>query len=536
MEMFVKLFGRTRELRGGKWGLAFLLLFSLAIKVTVLFSGDIINRDGVRYIDAARQFAQGNFLEGLRIDWMPFYSLLIAGFHFLIRDWVLAGQLISLFSLVFGLIPLYLLTRDLFDEKVAFWAGLAFALAPMLNNHSVDLLRDPVFLFFVAWSVYFCLRALRTEALLYFTLASLSATFALFCRLEGILLWGVFLPVLAVLAIKNREDRPLLLKGMSVLVSLPLVLGLLLGGGLYLVARPDLAPSVGSEEITGQLKEVISGNSFAYYHRKVSKGVFENYHSRYEKLKDLERTMPGWSHHGNLLETTRHYLPVVYLLSAIEALARNLFPPFVLALLAGFRKLPNLRRGHWSLLLLTIVYFLLAYYIIFTRDWISKRYILVPALLFYPWVGRGLERIWVGIAECRWPRIAMVLFLIVFCAAPAYKSLEDFTGPGKGNAIRMAGQWLSLQPEFQNAFIACSDPRVRLYSSEKMEFLKKMESYSVSRDFKKMESVAFQGRADLLVIEISKKQRRKITEFSHFSLIKEFEGHSNDVLIYSRKG
>jgi hypothetical protein len=536
MEMFVKLFGRVRELGSGKWGLAFLLLVSLAIKVALLSSGDIINRDGVRYIDAARQFAQGNFLEGLSIDWMPFYSLLIAGFHFLIRDWALAGQLLSLFSMVFALVPLYLLTTELFDEKVAFWTGLAFALNPMLNGHAVGLLRDPVFIFFVGWAVYFCLRSLRTGKILFFTLASLSATFAVFCRLEGILLWGVFLSVLAALIIKNRAERRLLFKGMAVFVGLPLVLGLLLGGSMLLVAGSDLTSFGQSGELTEQLKKVVTTNSLAYYKGKVSKGILDNYHSRYEKLKDLEKTLPGWGSNGNLLATTRHYLPLVYLFSAVEALARNLFPIFVIPLLAGFKKRPVLLWGHWFLVLLTSAYFLLAYYFLFTHDWVSKRYVLVPALLLLPWVGLGVDRFRRVIAECRWPRIAMVVFLLVFCGAPAYKSLEDFSGPGKGNAIRKAGQWLSLQPDLQNAVIACSDPRVRFYSSEKMKFLKEMEKYSVSRNIRKMESVAFHGKADLLVIEISKKERRKIPEFSRFSIFKEFEGHPNDVLIYSRKG
>ncbi|MCD4687923.1 MAG: hypothetical protein K8R55_01160 [Desulfuromonadaceae bacterium] len=134
----MKIFDGVREWRSAEWGLVFLLLVSLILKIAVLLSDEVINIDGARYIAAAQQFAQGNFSEGLSIDWMPFYALLIAGFHFLIPDWVLAGQLISLFSLVFALIPLYLLSRDLFDEKVAFWAGLAFVLSPMLNARAVD--------------------------------------------------------------------------------------------------------------------------------------------------------------------------------------------------------------------------------------------------------------------------------------------------------------------------------------------------------------------------------------------------------------
>jgi 4-amino-4-deoxy-L-arabinose transferase-like glycosyltransferase len=535
MAMSETLYSRVREWRSGKWDIVFLLLVSFTIKAVLLFSGDIINLDGVRYIDAARQFAEGNFPEALRIDWMPFYSLLIAGFHFLIRDWVLAGRLISLFSMALALIPLYLLTRDLFNEKAAFWAGLAFALAPAFNEQSIELIRDPLFFFFAGWAVYFGWRALRTGGMmLFFSLASLSTILALFCRLEAILLPVVFLSVLAVLAIKNRAERGWLLKGAAVLAGLPLALGLLLAGGVLLVAGSGPADSTRTAKLTGKLKQAVTVNSLAYYKRKVDKGVFENYRSRYRKLKELERTLPGWGSHNNLLATTRHYLPLIYLLSALETMARNLYPLFVLPLLAGFRKHPVLQRGHWFVLLLSGAYFLMAYYFLFTHDWISSRYILMPAFLVFPWVGRGLERIHLRISECRWPRLAMVLFLLAFCIAPACKSAEGLRGPGRGDAIRVAGQWLAGQPDLEKAVIACSDPRLRFYSSEKMTFLRAMEKSSVARNVRKMESVAFSGKADLLVVEVSRKNRRLMPEFEHFSFLKEFVGEKNDVLIYRR--
>ena len=179
-------------------------------------------------------------------------------------------------------------------------------------------------------------------------------------------------------------------------------------------------------------------------------------------------------------------------------------------------------------------YFLMAYYFLFTHDFISKRYVLVPALLLFPWVGLGLERVRARITGCRWPRFALVLFLLVFIGVPAYKSLGNFTGPGKGHVIREAGQWLAMQPDLQNAIIACSDPRIRFYSPPELKFLKPMEKFNVARDFRKMENLAFGKKADLLIIEISKSKRSQMPEFKHFTLLKVFSGIKNDVLIYGR--
>ena len=122
-------------LRLSKWsdsknGLVLILCISLLIKISIAFINPVINPDGIIYISAAKQFAAGNFMDGLAIYSMPFYPFLILLTHFFIPEWVVAAKLISVVSLCFVLIPLYLITKDLFNDKAAFWACLAFAVAP----------------------------------------------------------------------------------------------------------------------------------------------------------------------------------------------------------------------------------------------------------------------------------------------------------------------------------------------------------------------------------------------------------------------
>jgi 4-amino-4-deoxy-L-arabinose transferase-like glycosyltransferase len=503
--------------------LVFLLLVSLGIKVAILLSGEIINRDGVRYISAAQQFAEGNFLEGLRIEKMPFYPMLIGFFRLLVGDWELSARLISLVATVSATIPLYLLTRDLFGKNAAFWAGLAFALSPALNEISLEVIRDPLFLFFVAWAVYFFWRGLSACRAFFFLLTSTSSIFALLSRIEGVVLFPLFLSILLVLAIKNSPDRPLLLKGIALIVGLPLVLGLLTSGCLMMWADRELFTVSRLGEPLAYLQSLFNGD------------FFDMYRHIYAHLKAYKNPTYVWDA-GSFANTARHYLFVIYLISVTEAVARNLFLLFVFPLLAGFRKLDKLHRGHWLILLLAGAYFWVGYYYLFSHDFLAKRYVLVPSLLLFPWVGRGLDRIWTGISNCRRPTIAMAFFLLVFCAAPALKSLEALIEPGNRGGIRDAGQWLSMQPQFRNAVVACADPRVRFYSSGNLKFSKEMENAYVARDFRAMERMALEIEADLLVVEISKKKRRHLTVFKDFYLLKEFVGNVDDVLIYCRKG
>jgi hypothetical protein len=308
---------------------------------------------------------------------------------------------------------------------------------------------------------------------------------------------------------------------MAALMGPPLVLGLVSGGALMLVAGIEPSSFSRLGEPMARLQTVLNGD------------FLDMYHHLYAHLKAYRNPWYVWKT-GSFAEKARHYLPLIYLISLTEALAKNLFLLYTIPLWVGFKR-SALTRGHGLLLGLSGTYFLVVYYFLFTHDFISKRYLLVPALLLYPWTGRGLKMIWAGIAKCRWPRIAMVLFLLFFCGVPAYKSLRDVVGPDKGGVLRDTGQWLSMQSQLQNAVVACSDPRVRFYSSGNFQFIRQMEDGYVAQDLLKMESVAIENGADLLVVEISRKRAKHIPAFDDFALLKKFQDNFNNVLIYQRK-
>ena len=126
---------KISDLTETKKGIYFILGLSAIIKVLVLIalSEKAINNDGLLYISAAQHFASGYFKEGLVLYPMPLYPFLITIVHFIISDWVLAARLISLVSLILAIIPLYLISKELFNYRIAFWGCLAFALIPLFR-------------------------------------------------------------------------------------------------------------------------------------------------------------------------------------------------------------------------------------------------------------------------------------------------------------------------------------------------------------------------------------------------------------------
>jgi 4-amino-4-deoxy-L-arabinose transferase-like glycosyltransferase len=178
--------GWTRIMTPEQLLLAAIVFVSVAIKILFAVVDPVINVDGVLYIAAAKQISARDFRAALEIYSMPFYPLLIALMQDLVYDWVWAARLISLVSMVFAIFPLYLITKELFSQRVALWSCLIFALAPLPNEWAMDVIRDPAFLFCLAWAVYFALRVITRKKIIYCFPAALFAWAALLLRIEGV--------------------------------------------------------------------------------------------------------------------------------------------------------------------------------------------------------------------------------------------------------------------------------------------------------------------------------------------------------------
>ena len=147
------------------------------------------------------------YREGLAIYPMPLYPYLISLVHKLIPNWVLAGRLISYFSMTLTVVPLYLLSKDLFDRRASFWGCIAFTLLPETLLQSNSVMRDPSFFLFAMWAVYFAQKALQTKRLIHLSGSALFAWFSTLFRIEGLIIFPAYFCFLIVLAISKGDQR-----------------------------------------------------------------------------------------------------------------------------------------------------------------------------------------------------------------------------------------------------------------------------------------------------------------------------------------
>jgi 4-amino-4-deoxy-L-arabinose transferase-like glycosyltransferase len=485
-----------------KRDLLILLPLSAALKISISLFIKVINHDGVLYITAAQKLAGGAFKEALAIYGMPLYPLLIALTHYVIPNWIAAALAISIISSVLTIIPLYLLTKEIFCRQAALWACAAFALLPLSNHLSVVVVRDPLFLFFLAWSTYFANRAIKSKKLFHFLLSSLTCLFSILCRLEGLILYIFYILYVFCLFLRRSPERNVLLKGMLVYTAIPLLIFIICSLGT------KWPPTFNRMDV---IIEIFSFN------------FIDNYKTIYNQLKIIEKTITGADKSQNLIEIVRHYMPIIYLMGLLEKFFKAIFPLYLIPLAVGVWNARN--RNNVFIILLAACYFLSLYCYMISMDSIRERFLLTPAFLLHPFIGVGIDRLYIYVKKSSRRRLFTILLAIFFALLPAYRSLRITWK--QDDVILKAGKWIASVPQFQTAGIITTDSRVAFYAGRGAHY-----TWYPNPDYFSMEAVAESSRFDLLIIKKSKNDESSAPPLKKFIKVKEFIGVKDIVSIY----
>ncbi|MCL4366168.1 glycosyltransferase family 39 protein, partial [Patescibacteria group bacterium] len=82
-----------------------------------------------------------------------------------IQDPLFAGRLLSVLSGFFTLLGVFFLSRKIFNNKTAFWAGLLYTVTPYTVFFDRMALVDSMLACFTVWIVYFALWLIRSVRL-----------------------------------------------------------------------------------------------------------------------------------------------------------------------------------------------------------------------------------------------------------------------------------------------------------------------------------------------------------------------------------
>ena len=500
--------------------LPLLLMFS-AILMGALFLVRLkadLNFDGEIYIAAARKYAAGMYKEGLAIYPMPLYPYLIALVHRIIPNWILAGRLISYFCMTLTVVPLYLLSKDLFDRRAAFWASIAFTLLPDTLLHSNEVMRDPPFFLFAICAVYFAQKAFQSKRLIHLLCSALFVWISTLFRIEGLIIFPVYFCFLVALAIAKSEQR----KDYSRM--------LLAWGGLFacLVA----AVYIGMESRGNDINRY---NDWAvFFHEFRDSGALKNYHRVSAQLQQMQDASLNSDIGQHFAGSARQLMALIYLLGMLHLFSKVILAVNIIPLLWGLYRARYTER-HVFVLFVTSCIFVLTYGFFIWHDLLLTRYLFMPALLLCPWIGFGLDRILVFTQGWSHKEFITACVLLLVFVVPVLKFNHYFTT--KDDLKSRAGSWIAKQAGLRNLKIIFSDPGVKFHTGMKMDFSgdenMMLHQDPDDKNFSKIAHAAVENKADLIVIYTLVDRRKDIVGFKGYKEIKEFNTRRKLVKVYA---
>jgi len=205
-------------------GFFFVFFLGLLVRLFVCLNTFIINPDGALYIHQARAMYYGEWekLTTCGMSYLSIYPFFIAGAYTIFHNWIVAAKSVSFFFGSITLIPVYLILRRFFEDKISVLSTLVFSLIPVFVVGSADIIRGPIFWFFLTTGLYLFIRQINENRYrLSLVLCCLSFLLAASARIESVLFIIVsFLFLMAVKQEKRIEK--------SIIFVLPVVLILII--------------------------------------------------------------------------------------------------------------------------------------------------------------------------------------------------------------------------------------------------------------------------------------------------------------------
>ena len=163
-----------------------LLIISISVRIYLGLFTYVIKNDSVAFIQNAKYFADGDFLGGLRHDFHPLYSFLMAVLYKAIPDMELSGTIVSISFGTLTVIVFYLIGKSVFGRKVSFVSSVVLALHPYAVRFSVDIISESTYFFFFISALGLGFFAIVKRKYYLFVLAGICTALAYLARPEGI--------------------------------------------------------------------------------------------------------------------------------------------------------------------------------------------------------------------------------------------------------------------------------------------------------------------------------------------------------------
>ncbi|WP_054691128.1 glycosyltransferase family 39 protein [Desulfosarcina cetonica] len=140
--------------------LTWVFIIAMGVRFYLSVFTAVVNPDGLIYIQQARAiyFQQWSAINACGMKYLSILPPLIAGAFAVFHDWVVAGRFIGLLFSCGMFVPLYFILKRFFDARITRLTLLVYAFIPALAGRSAEVIRGPVFWFFLLTALWMVLR------------------------------------------------------------------------------------------------------------------------------------------------------------------------------------------------------------------------------------------------------------------------------------------------------------------------------------------------------------------------------------------
>jgi len=484
---------------------------ALAIRLYLLWQYDLISSDGVHYIAAARDFFSGRVKDGLSSVYPPAYPLLIAAFYLLTGNWEYSGQMVSLFGGVLLIIPLYILFKGVYGEKVALLACFLAALSPHLARYSVHVRTESLFLFLSTLALILFYRGIESGVGSRFFYGGMVAGFAYLVRPEAV---GFLAIVPLALAFRSWIRRRYTLPSYLVAVAL-----LLLGFSVF--ALPYM---VYLSQDSGQGVAITRKLGVTLWVGLRESGLLGA--QELSQIRDPESlTLFRFAAEYPFLFAKKLALDLSSSAAAFTEALHYAYAPFFLV------GIYSLRKKFWQRGDVLLFVFFLFYLVGFALIYPNRRYLVQVVPVSLAWTALGAMACWEILKSSLSAKAftgAGVFLLAAFLAGTLPKTLKPI-GRDKSN-VREAGVYLRQFRGLGGLKLLVYDARVAFYADSQRVDLGDLGEEELLGYLKR-------GEGDYLVVEARMWKERfpqvaLAPESYGLFLMREFSGQRETVLIY----
>lgn len=179
------------------------LFFAILIqlyRLFVLYHVNIdLHVDEAYYWGWSKHLDFGYYSKPPMIAWVIHLASMICG------DGEICIKSPSLILYLLTSINVFLIAKELFDEKVAFFSGITFITLPLVSFYSLAITTDSVLLFFYSLTLLFFIKAIKEDKLLYWIIAGIAGGLGLLSKYNMILF--ILSVVIYIFLCKKKEFK-----------------------------------------------------------------------------------------------------------------------------------------------------------------------------------------------------------------------------------------------------------------------------------------------------------------------------------------